>query len=99
MKAADTHGIVYTPQPIVDFMARSVAAIHAGYEEEPEYPLAKIETPEMPLDWRVEKMRLSKDGTQLRYNGFLTLGGSPGAAFDYRLGSRSALEWVLTSTV
>ena len=24
---ADTHGIVYTPQPIVDFMVRSVAAI------------------------------------------------------------------------
>ena len=27
----------------------------------------------MPLDWRVEKMRLSKDKTQLRYNSFLTL--------------------------
>ena len=24
---ADTHGIVYTPQPIVDFMVRSVAEI------------------------------------------------------------------------
>ena len=27
VKVADTHGIVYTPQPIVDFMVRSVAAI------------------------------------------------------------------------
>ena len=27
IKVADTHGIVYTPQPIVDFMVRSVAAI------------------------------------------------------------------------
>lgn len=47
----------------------------------------------MPLDWRVEKKRLSKDRTQLRYNGFLTLDGSPAASFDYRLGNRSALEW------
>ena len=27
VKVADTHGIVYTPQPIVDFMVKSVAAI------------------------------------------------------------------------
>ena len=27
IKVADTHGIVYTPQPIVDFMVRSVAEI------------------------------------------------------------------------
>ena len=27
VKVADTHGIVYTPQPIVDFMVRSVATI------------------------------------------------------------------------
>ena len=55
----------------------------------------QVETPEMPLDWRVEKMRLSKDKTQLRYNGFLTLDGIPAEAFAYRLGNRSALEWVI----
>ena len=49
----------------------------------------------MPLDWRVEKMRLSKDKTQLRYNSFLTLDGIPAAAFGYRLGNRSALEWII----
>ena len=40
-------------------------------------------------------MRLSKDKTQLRYNSFLTLDGIPAAAFGYRLGNRSALEWVI----
>ena len=40
-------------------------------------------------------MRLSKSKTQLRYNDFLTLGGIPAAAFDYRLGNRSALEWLI----
>ena len=33
--------------------------------------------------------------TQLRYNDFLTLDGIPAAAFGYRLGNRSALEWVI----
>ena len=72
-----------------------LAPIHVGYEEQPEYRLRQVETPDAPLDWRVEKMRLSKDRTQLRYNSFLTLDGVPEAAFGYRLGNRSALEWVI----
>ena len=49
----------------------------------------------MLVDWRVEKMRLSKDKTQLKYNEFLTLDGIPAEAFDYQLGTRSALEWIV----
>ena len=40
-------------------------------------------------------MKLSKDKTQLVYNNFLTLKGIPEKAFNYRLGNRSALEWVI----
>ena len=69
--------------------------IHIGYEAVPEYQLAFIENREVPLDWRVEKMKLSKDKTQLVYNDFLTLDGIPAKVFDYRLGNRSALEWVI----
>ena len=72
-----------------------LATIHVGYEEQPEYRLRQVETPGAPLDWRVEKMRLSKDKAQLRYNDFLTLDGIPAEAFGYRLGNRSALEWVI----
>ncbi|MCY4079000.1 MAG: N-6 DNA methylase [Caldilineaceae bacterium] len=72
-----------------------LAHIHVHYEDQPQYPLAQHETPGAPLDWRVEKMRLSKDRTQLTYNSFLTLDGIPAAAFNYRLGNRSALEWVI----
>jgi predicted helicase len=43
----------------------------------------------------VEKMRLTKDKTALVYNDFLTLAGIPEAAYTYRLGNRSALEWVI----
>ena len=72
-----------------------LAELHLRYEDQREYPLDYIETPDTPLTWHVEKMRLSKDKTQIQYNDFLTLGGIPPAVFDYRLGNRSALEWVL----
>ena len=72
-----------------------LSEIHVGYEDVPEYPLTFMETPDMPLDWRVEKMRLSKDKTQIVYNDFLTLDGIPPEALEYRLGNRSALEWII----
>jgi predicted helicase len=50
----------------------------------------------VPLSYRVEdKMRLSKDKTTLTVNPSLTLAGIPPATFSYRLGNRSALEWVI----
>ena len=67
----------------------------SGYETVPEYQLEFIENRAVPLDWRVEKMKLSRDKTQLVYNNFLTLDGIPAKAFEYRLGNRSALEWVI----
>ena len=69
--------------------------IHVGYEAVEEYPLDFVETPGVQLDWRMEKMRLSKDKTQIVYNDFLTLDSIPTKAFEYRLGNRSALEWVI----
>ena len=67
--------------------------LHIEYEQQSEYPLERRETGK--LDWRVEKMALSKDKSQLRYNEFLTLSGIPAEAYEYRLGNRSALEWVV----
>jgi predicted helicase len=50
----------------------------------------------IPLSYRVEdKMRLAKDRHSLKVNDSLTLGGIPPEAFEYRLGNRSALEWVI----
>jgi predicted helicase len=42
-----------------------------------------------------DKMRLSKDRRSLKVNDTLTLSGIPPEAFEYRLGNRSALEWVI----
>ena len=73
-----------------------LADLHVNYESQPEYnKLNPIETPGMQVDLAVERMKFSKDKTRLRYNGFLTLEGIPAGVFDYRLGNRSALEWVV----
>ncbi len=72
-----------------------LAALHVGYERQPEYPLEKIEAEGVPVSWRVEKMRLSRDRQSIVYNEFLTLAGLPPDVFEYRLGNRSALEWVI----
>jgi predicted helicase len=72
-----------------------LADLHLNYEQQAPYSLKMIENPKVPYSLRVEKMRLSKDKRQLIYNRFLTLDGIPKKVFDYRLGNRSALEWVI----
>ena len=73
-----------------------LAALHVNYESQPEYDkLNPIETPGMQVDLHVERMKFSKDKTQLKYNDFLMLEGIPPEVFEYRLGNRSALEWVV----
>ena len=73
-----------------------LADLHVNYETQPEYDKLKfIQNPDVLLNWRVKKMKLSKDKTQIVYNDFLTLDGVPEKAFDYRLGTRSALEWII----
>ena len=86
-----------------------LADLHVNYEKQPEYPLERIENPKEKLNLRVEKMRLhptkqhrlcgdpglSKDKSLLTYNSFLTLKGIPPETYEYRLGNRSALEWIV----
>lgn len=74
---------------------RKLGDLHVNYEKQKEYPLKHVENPEFPLDWRVDAMKLSKNRDAIRYNDFLTLTGIPAEAFNYHLGNRSALEWVI----
>jgi predicted helicase len=76
-------------------IGKRLAEIHVNYEQQQEYPLEKIEMSGVPLDWSVEKMKLSKDKRSLIYNDFLTLSGIPPEVFEYRLGNRSALDWIV----
>jgi predicted helicase len=74
---------------------RRLREIHVNYEQQPEFALTKTEKIGEKLDWRVTKMRLAKDKTSLVYNQFLTLSGIPAETHDYRIGNRSALEWII----
>lgn len=72
-----------------------LAELHVNYENQKEFPLDMVEDKHKPLDWRVEKMKFSKDKTRIIYNDFLTLRGIPPETFEYRLGNLSALEWIV----
>lgn len=84
-----------SPQAFRAFVdaGRTLAELHVGYESAAEYPLEHVER--SPFSWRVERIKLSPDRTQLVYNESLTLRAIPPEVFDYRLGNRSALEWVI----
>jgi len=50
----------------------------------------------VPLSYVVsDKMKLDTDRRSLRVNDSLILSGIPPEVFAYRLGNRSALEWVI----
>ncbi len=88
------------PKSVEDFRGfvsagERLAELHVNYESQQEYHLEKIENPDKPLNWRVEKMKITKDKTAIIYNDFLTLAGIPPEAFEYKLGNRSALEWII----
>jgi predicted helicase len=74
---------------------KELARLHVGYESLDPWPLERIETKGVPYTERVAKMKLSPDKQSLWVNESLTLGGIPPETFDYRLGSRSALDWII----
>ncbi len=76
-------------------LGKQLGDLHLHYEQVAEYPLEWQETPNIPWDWHVERMRLTDDQRSVVVNDSLTLAGVPEACFAYRLGNRSALEWVI----
>ncbi len=101
--------IPFAPTPR-DFRAfadagNKLSKLHVGYESVEPYNLKWEETPGVPLSYRVEKMSFPRirakgkpseiDRSRLKINDSLTLAGIPPETYDYRLGNRSALEWVI----
>ncbi len=76
-------------------IGKRLMELHLHYEEAQEYPLNWLENKDVPINWRVEKMKLSPDKSSLRYNEWLTLVDIPQECYQYRLGNRSALEWLI----
>jgi predicted helicase len=76
-------------------VGKQLMELHLNYEQAAEYPLTWHENRDVPVNWRVEKMRLTPNKDAVVVNEWLTLSGIPPQTFQYRLGNRSALEWVL----
>ena len=83
---------------------RELADLHINYETVEPYPLMESYgpgwNPDAPNAYRVEKMAYaglarSPDKTSIICNARITLSGIPAEAHEYRLGSRSALDWLI----
>jgi predicted helicase len=74
---------------------KKLIQLHVNYGDQKEFPLKRLENASEKLSWRVEAMKFSQNRTAIVYNAFLTLSGIPAEVFDFRLGNRSALEWVV----
>ena len=75
---------------------KQLLSLHINYEDQLEYPLTEAWTEGKSKDYRVIKMKRDKnDATNLVYNESLTIVGLPILIDEYKLGNRSALNWVI----
>ncbi|MCE7951586.1 MAG: DNA methyltransferase [Xanthomonadales bacterium PRO7] len=78
---------------------RQLMDLHIGYEQVEAWPLARLDTP----DEKARKngaapkalLKANKDTGSIALDSETTLNGIPPQAWDYKLGNRSALEWIL----
>ena len=71
---------------------RELADIHLNYERQPAPEGVEVIG---GGDYRVNKLRLSKDKTILTYNDHITIKNIPPRSFDYVVNGRSPLEWII----
>jgi predicted helicase len=76
-------------------IGKRLMELHLNYEQAKEYPLKWVENEDVPFTWYVKRMRLTADKSAVVVNESLMLEGIPQECFAYRLGNRSALDWVI----
>jgi predicted helicase len=83
---------------------QQLAAVHLGYENVEPYPLHEVAKSGVGTNdghiYRVQKMTFGKNGkvpnkSTIIYNSNVTLTDIPAEAYEYMLGSRSAIEWIM----
>ena len=73
-------------------MGQELLDLHIGFESADPYPLKRVDT---GVEAKRTILRADKDNGRIVLDDITTLTGVPPDAWRYRLGSRSALEWVL----
>jgi predicted helicase len=83
---------------------KSLMELHLGYEQAAPFPLARqdvkaaVDRPKRAPDDKPHlkpKLKAVKEAGVIEIDATTTLSGIPTAAWDYKLGNRSGLEWVL----
>ena len=83
---------------------RQLSDLHVNYETVESYPLEEIHSsnwnPNTPDAYRVQKMKYAGkrpklDTSTIIYNAGISLKGIPDIAHEYKLGTRSALDWLI----
>ena len=70
-----------------------LANLHLNYDQQAEYPLNIKVNPNIPFNLRVKNIKFIRG--EIIYNDSITISGIPAETFEYRLGKRSALAWVI----
>ena len=73
-------------------MGQELLDLHIGFESADPYPLKRVDT---GVEAKRTILRADKDNGRIVLDDITTLTGVPPDAWRYRLGNRSALEWVL----
>ena len=73
-------------------MGRELLDLHVGFEQKEPWPLERVDLEGEP---RRAVLRADREKGAIVLDDKTTLRGVPPEAWEYRLGSRSALEWVL----
>jgi predicted helicase len=77
-------------------IGQKLVRLHLDYEKAARFDLQWRENSKEPLSYKITgRMRLNLDSGSIEINSSLTLAGIPQRAFDYVLGTRSALEWIV----
>ena len=74
-------------------MSQKLLDLHIGFESAEPYPLERHDRE--GVDPKRAMLRADKSGGTITLDERTTLAGIPAQAWEYRLGNRSALEWVL----
>ena len=76
-------------------LGRKLLDLHIGFMDAEPYPLERIDGPNPPTRVMLRANAKDKEQGVIRIDDQTALSGIPPSAWRYRLGSRSALEWIL----
>jgi predicted helicase len=73
----------------------NLVRLNLYFEGQEEYPLKQSIEIKQTSDWQFEKMNFTQDRRGIKINDNIVISNIPPKAFEYMIGNRSALEWIV----